>query len=214
MNSNDFLKLANAARPDLVEKTATALAVLEKMAPEFADELKDDMDKILSRPSEHMEKNAGAAASIVKAYGSIPAPVKGALALGLGSAAAGLGGALATDLYDAAKRGLSKGRNFKRILDANPELAKGYERSTLSRSYSTLHRYAPEFTSDSLMGATILKAMAETPGNEMSIIEKLINSRKNLLDAKSRQFSPGKIPLKEIKDITEGKKGVVPNTGG
>lgn len=202
MDMNDFLKIANETSPELIEKTAVALAVLEKISPEHAEEVRGDMEKVLARPIEHMEKNAGAAAAVSKVWEATPTPLKA----GLGALGAGLGAALATDLYDVARRGLTKGRNFKRIMDANPELSKGYEKRLLSGSYSTLHRYAPEFTADALMGGTILKAMAETPDNQLNIIKTLLDSRKNLIEAKGKQFSPGRYPLKDINDFNQTKK--------
>ncbi len=182
MTSNDFLQMANVARPDLIEKTAEAYAVLEAMAPEFVDELKTDMDAVLDRPSTHLEKHAGVGSSLYSGASS-------AAKIGLTAAGVGLGTAIAGDLYDAVRRSLTKGRNFKRIMDANPDLASKYDRKALTNSFSTFHRYAPEFTADPLLGGTILGAMAETPGNELTMIKTLIDSRKSLLEAKSKQFS-------------------------
>src|SRR5579862_8447337 len=44
MNSTDFLKLASLVKPELIEKTAKALAALELVSPEHANELKAEMD--------------------------------------------------------------------------------------------------------------------------------------------------------------------------
>lgn len=206
MTADELLNLANSVKPELVEKVAQALDYLEKQAPEYAKELKADVEIILSRPLQIMEKNAAAASAISRAYSSIPQGVKTVGMLAAGSALAGLGGTLATDLYDAARRKLTSGRNFKRIMDANPELRKGYEQKQLKTVFDTLHRYAPEFTADALMGGSILSAMVQIPGNEMNFVKELINSRKNLLESKSKQYSPAHIPLKDVKDLYQGKK--------
>jgi hypothetical protein len=206
MNSTDFLKLASLVKPELIEKTAKALAALELVSPEHANELKAEMDAIIARPLQLMEKNAGAASAIASAYGKVPQGVKTVAVLGVGSALAGLGSSIATDLYDAARRKFTSGRNFKRIMDANPELSKGFDKKQLKATFDTLHRYAPDFTADALMGGSLLSAMAQVPGNEKNFIVELINSRKNLADAKSKQYSPAHFPLKDVKDLYQGKK--------
>jgi hypothetical protein len=101
---------------------------------------------------------------------------------------------MATDLYDTAKRGLNKGRNFRHIMLANPELKKT-DKERLHNAYDALHRYAPEFTADPMVGGSLLKSVIDLPGNEHTVIKDLINARKNLLDSKRSQYQPGKTEI-------------------
>lgn len=179
MTTADLLAAAEEARPDLMQKTAAMLGLLERLSPEHELEVRAELAKIASYTNEKVAAAEG--------YG--PAARFG-LAVG-GTLLAGLAGSVATDMYDAAKRGLTKGTNFKRILRANPEL-KHFEKERLHNSFDALHRYAPEFTADPILGGSLLKSVAEVPGNEHVVIKDLINARKNLQDAKHTQFTPGK----------------------
>lgn len=172
MNTTELINLANKYRPDLMEKTATCIKLLEQMAPDFVPEVMQDIKDITEAVSDKL------AAPNFAGYG---------YALG-GTLLAGLAGALSTDLYDAAKRKLTKGTNFKRIMEANPEL-KELDQKRLKSSFDLIHRYAPEFTADAIMGGSILKNVAELPGNEATIIKDLISSRKNLLESRGRQYN-------------------------
>jgi hypothetical protein len=175
MNS-EILKAAQEAEPELIEKVAKALYVLERIDPDFAADLTAELDAITEYTNEKVSADmTGGAKAWLGAAG-------GALALGLA-------GAMATDLYDAAKRGLTKGMNYRRIMEANPELKKNIPAKQLKSSFDTFHRYAPDFTADPNLGGQILKAMAEIPENQHQIVKDLLNSRKNLRDVKKGQFS-------------------------
>jgi hypothetical protein len=179
MDTAELLKLANEYRPDLVEKTAKAVTLLEQVAPEFVPEVTKDIEDIANAVNTKL-------AEAPKSKGGYKG---GGYLAGLGGTIlAGLAGAFATDLYDAAKRGLTKGGNYRRIMEANPEL-KDIESKRLKSSFDLIHRYAPEFTADPILGGAVLKNVAELPGNEATIIKDLINSRKNLIESKGRQFN-------------------------
>lgn len=182
MTPADILSAAYEANPEFVEKTANALFVLEQWGQsEFAAELAEDISTITNVT---LEKTAGLGDAALKA------------ALGAGAAVGvGVAGAVAGDLYDAAKRGLTKGNNLKRILVNNPELQRG-DRKALVRSFNTLHRYAPEFTSDPMLGGQILNRMIELPNDQLALVKDLITSRKTLAESKKNQFALGKIDLK------------------
>ena len=185
MTSEELLAAAYQANPEFIEKTANALFVLEKWEPEFAAELAADINTITTIT---MEKSA----MDWKAVGNTAMGMGGKAALGLGGAIGiGLAGAVAGDLYDAAKRGLTKGSNLKRILDSNPELRRG-DKKTLMNSFNTLHRYAPEFTADPMLGGQLLNRMVELPQDQVNLVKDLLTSRKTLVEAKKNQFSMGK----------------------
>lgn len=178
----DIIHAANEAAPEVMEKVAKALYVLERIEPELAADLAAEISDITDYTN---EKVAASDLGGVKVWAG---------AVG-GAIAAGLAGAVATDLYDAAKRGLTKGMNFKRILEANPDLKKNYDSKQLKKSFDTFHRYAPDFTSDPNLGGQILKSMAEIPENQHQIVKDLLTSRKNLRDTKRGQFAPSNTPF-------------------
>lgn len=188
MTAQELLAAAYEAKPELVEKTANALFVLEQWEPEFAKELADDIATITNVT---MEKSASIG------------ELAGKAALGVGSGLAlGIAGAVAGDMYDAAKRGLTKGTNLKRILVNNPELQRG-DKKVLINSFNTLHRYAPEFTADPMLGGQVLSRMIELPNDQLNLVKDLLSSRKVLVEAKKNQFSMGKLEFG--KDKTEDK---------
>jgi len=189
MTSEELLAAAYQANPEYIEKTANALFVLEQWEPEFAAELAADINAITTIT---MEKSA----MDWKAVGNTAMGMGGKAALGLGGAIGiGLAGAVAGDLYDAARRGLTKGSNLRRILEANPELKKG-DKKVLMSSFSTLHRYAPEFTADPMLGGQLLNRMIELPQDQVNLVKDLLTSRKTLGEAKRNQFSLGKPEFK------------------
>lgn len=183
MQSTQILQAAHTARPDLIEKVATAVALLGAFDREYEKELVAELKYIADYTSEKV-----AAAD----WG------KFTMALG-GSLAAGLGATMATDLYDAAKRGLTKGRNFKRVMDANPEL-KQFDNKVLRSSFDTLHRYTPEFTADPILGGALMGAIVASPANAVAIVKDFVGARKNLLEAKHKQYSPSHTGLERFED--------------
>jgi hypothetical protein len=105
---------------------------------------------------------------------------------------------MATDLYDAAKRGLTKGKNYRAIMQSNPEL-KGLDKARLTNTYNTIHMYAPEFTADPIMGGSLLKSVYDAgPGMDHVMVRELIGSRKNLQDTKHNQFRMGPMPTVQL----------------
>jgi hypothetical protein len=175
MTTEDILTAVSESHPEMMAKTAKIIAITERLYPEFVPGIISDFETICSVVNEKTaEKMTG-----LKPY-----------AIGIaGTVAGGLLSAIATDLYDAAKRGLTKGRNFKRIMEANPNLKREVDKKTLLMAYDTLHRYAPEFTADPLLGGALLKNISELPNMSHKTIVELIGAQKNIADAKSRYFS-------------------------
>jgi hypothetical protein len=195
MNRKEILQAAQAACPEMMAKTAHALALLEKLDPSFVPEVLVDFDHITKFTHEKLASGPGQASGM-KGLG---------LAVG-GALAAGLATAVAGDLYEAARRGLTKGTNFKRIMAANPDL-KNYDKARVRASFDTLHRYGPEFTADPLMGGSLLKAVAGLEGNEHTLIKDVIKARKEFYDAKKNRFSAGHATI-----LSDPKEMVDPHT--
>lgn len=124
---------------------------------------------------------------------------RGAAALGGAVGAAAVGGialALAGDMYDAAKRGITKGRDYKSMMKENPALQR-LPAKEVQKAFSVLHRFNPEFASDpTVAGAWVGRQVQVTSMNpdsyaDSSMLKGLVDSRKNIADVK--KISPFKI---------------------
>lgn len=127
----------------------------------------------------------------------------GALSLGKGIAVTALGGvgmALASDMYDAARRGLTKTRNYKRMMAANPDLSEK-PAETIQSIFSTLHRFNPDFASDPLVAGSFVRNHAQLEvGVGLDSMKHLVDARKGLSESRRLQ-SP---KLLEIPDAHAG----------
>lgn len=176
----ELLQAAAEERPDLLEKVAKTLYVLENTDPEEASVL---TEKIAAITGVAKEKIAGEF-------------VDKALVGGAGMLLAGLGAAVATDLYDAAKHGLTKTRNFRRIVETTPELQQ-YDQGRVKSVYNALHKFAPEFTADPVLGGAVVANLAASPvGAEHTLLLQMVRARKELQEAKHKQIDFGKSILK------------------
>jgi hypothetical protein len=187
MTNQELIEGVGEAAPDVMEKVAFALSLSEKLVPEFAQEITDDIQDILEVTHQRMADFD--AMPKTASVGEIAGKAGLGVATGLGAA---LFSSLGADMYDAARRGLTKSRNFNAIVRQNPELVHKYDKSTLQKSFNTLHRYGPEFTADPTLGAQLLGAMAETAssGGNYNVVKDLLGSRKNLAEARFKEFSP------------------------
>lgn len=182
MNTQELLEAAATHCPEMVEKTASAMFLLDKLSPEHVQDVLTDFDTI----SGVFTKKAGESfGSLVSSHGkTLAAGAVAGVALGAINAVAG-------DMYDAARRGLSSGRNFNRILKQNPELLEKYDKKELKKVFDTVHRFGPEFTADPFLMERVLEAGMQSPDNIFGAVQNIIGARKNLVDAKRRQFTPG-----------------------
>ncbi len=184
--NRDILEAAERAQPEMMQKVALSLSLIEKMAPEFMEDILRDFETVSEVTT---EKIAAAPEAVRKTAIGVAASIGAGVAASLGTA-------LAADFFDIAKRGLTKSRNFKRIMKYNPQLKNEVsDPARLKPAFDALHRYAPDFTADPMLGASLLKSLAnQPPGNEYQLITNLIGSRKNLVDIEHNQF---KLDLRE-----------------
>ena len=186
MTREDLIRGAGEAEPELMQKTA---AIIEALPPHRASQVVAEIAAIADYTKEKL------------AFG--PLAVWGAAAAG--SAASGVLNSIAGDLYDAAKRGLSKQRNFNAIMKANPDL-KVHPQARREAAFDALHLYAPEMTADPLVGGGLLKNMIEGPaGNEAVVIKDMLMARKNLIEAKDKQWRPG-VPIELPSNMDERRE--------
>lgn len=208
MMDTEILKMASEADPDTMLKTAQAIELIEHYAPEFLAEVFAEFAAIGDVTQEKV-------AAVIPSFGVAGAALKGldtaarvSMVVGTGIAAS-LGSSIAADLFDSAKRGLTKSRNFKRIMDANPNL-KGeiLDKNRIKPAFDALHRFAPDYMSDPLIGGGLLKSMANSPGgNEYQLMEKLIGSRKSLLEIKEKQMRPDWKGARELLNKARSSRG-------
>ena len=178
MTHEELLQIAFEAQPAVMEKVAAMTYLTEKLDSEVARQCTEDFKTILDRASSGMEKV------------SALTPLQAAGLSVAGSIAGALGTALSADLYDAAKKGLTASRNFNNILKHNPELESSFKKEDLRRAFNSIHKMGPEFTADPTLGGQLLFAASRSPESLPHLLKDLVATRKNILDAKHRQFSP------------------------
>jgi hypothetical protein len=156
----------------------------------FRDEIVDEMDMLIKKALDWNSVKGGLRAGAGMAG-------QGALALGGSVGVAVAGGialALAGDMYDAAKRGITKGRDYKSMMQANPSLQK-LPAKEVQKAFSVLHRFNPEFASEPTVAGAWVASRARLGVDEQygdtTQLKSIIDSRKNLADTK--KISPFKM---------------------
>lgn len=188
MNTEEVFKLANAAAPELMERTAATISELVEEAPEMVEPLYDDFRTIVARTSEGVEKTAGFADHLKSTGSAIYNAGKSVLTadatkrVGIAAGAA-LGVAVATDLYDAAKRGLTRGNSYKRMIETNPDLRK-HDQKQVRDAFDSLHRFAPDMAADPMFAGSMVESLVQIPQGAAKTLTDAIQARKNLSDVK------------------------------
>jgi hypothetical protein len=104
---------------------------------------------------------------------------------GLGLAGAGIAGmvgtALVSDMYHSAKSALTKGRNFERMVQAEPEL-KQYPADKVKAYFNTLHeKGGPEMSGDPVLAAAFVKQQLDFHGASIiDQVNKIVGIRSEL----------------------------------
>jgi hypothetical protein len=170
----------------LMEKIAEVapeqLSFLVKSADEvksspFRDEILLELDGIV--------KHAGMGGAMAGRFGNAMA--------GIGaSVGAGIAYSLAGDLYDAARRGITKSRNYKNMMQDNPDL-ENLPAKNVQQAFSALHRFNPEFASDPTVAGSFVRRQATLEEFDPQMLTQLVGARKNLVDTKKLPI-PGRNP--------------------
>jgi hypothetical protein len=191
MNSTQLMQKVAEVAPekyDFITKTAAEI----KEGP-FVEEIVAELDGIMKR-----------AALDWKSLGTTAG--HGAMELGKGIAATAIGGiglALAGDMYDAARRGITKTRDYKKMMAANQDL---HEKPSIQVQsiFSTLHRFNPDFAGDPMVAGSFVRNHVDLAGNGpgsvgLDTLKPLVDARKGLLESRRLQ-SPGKFFERPQKD--------------
>lgn len=107
-----------------------------------------------------------------------------------GAAAAGVALSLGGDMYEAVKRGLTKGRHYKNMLEANPELRAKGNLPFVKRHFNTLHKFNPEYASDPHVAGSYIKGNVDLESDDIGAIHSLVQARKHIMDARRMPQGP------------------------
>lgn len=141
----------------------------------FKDEITEELDGLMKKAFQM----PGWAAGMGKSFAGGAAGVGGAVA-------AGIAYALAGDMYDAAKRGITKSRNYQAMLAENPDLKQMPARN-VQKAFSVLHKLNPDFASDPTIAGAWVKRQAtfgEDAFGDAGNLKQLVDARKSLNDTR------------------------------
>jgi hypothetical protein len=201
MTPQELLKMAADESPEVMKELVSTLKELEATAPEFMDDFSSDASAIFGRVNEKT-KEAGA---VVEKFFSKDNVGKFGKSVATAAAAAtvlGIGTAIGTDLYNAARRGLTSGRNWKRMIEANPEL-KEQSITDARRAFKTVQKYAPDIASDPMSsGSLVYRMMHAAPGDHDKMLRDTITLQKDYMNTRYEPFknSP-KVDLSQKQNV-------------
>lgn len=201
--------MQDALMQKVAEVAPTHYQYLMKTAEEirrspFRDEIVSEMDGIIQAAEDSREKIAmnfgsfaGGMVDAAQSFGKQP------LTRYIGSTvAAGVALSLAGDLYEAARRGLTKSRHWSAMLELNPGLAEQSKVDPMVKTmFNTLHRFNPEFSGDPHVAGNYVTNMLEYP-TDIGIPQNLVKARSEIRNSSGLR-PPGGIQLKGPLDQDE-----------
>lgn len=173
MNINNMIKQAAEQEPakyDYIRNVAEEL----KGGP-FLEEVMERQNAIIDAAK---EKIAGSIWTRNSLGGHM---ARGAAAVA-GTTAAGIGYEALSDLYNDAKGAVTKDRNFKKMMNENPDLAE-FDQEKVKSVFKTLHTFAgPKFSADPNIAGTFVRNQVALhqgmpQGVDMGAVNQLISSR-------------------------------------
>jgi hypothetical protein len=179
----------------------STLKELEATAPEFMDEFSTDASAIFDRVGEKT-KEAGAEKFFSKETAQNIG--KTIATTGAVTIALGVGTAIGTDLYNAARRGLTSGRNWKRMMSSNPDLHE-QDVADVRRAFKTVQKYAPDIAADPMTsGSLVYRMMHAAPGDHDKMLRDTITLQKDYMNTKYEPFkSVPKVDLSDKRDFSD-----------
>jgi len=122
---------------------------------------------------------------LVKLSSSWLAPAQsamGALAVGMGVS---LAGKAAGDVYGAIKSSITKARDYKGMLDANPDLGGKRDAKQVQKAFNTLHKFNPGYASDSSVAGQWVRDSMEMERVDLNQVNALTMAHKNIQQSDS-----------------------------
>ena len=200
MNPTELMEKVAEVAPEKYAFFKTAAAEIAK-GP-FAEEVREELDGIMKKAQSALGRFGIGAAKYLGGVGA----AAGTAALG------GIAMALAGDAYGAAKRGLTKSRNYQAMLEANPDLREA-PADRVQRAFSTLHRLNPDFSSDPTVAGSYVRSQAQSEYAQWAPAEMktLIDAHKNLQDVDRLptvpNFNPGDNALRRKQTLQQMAHG-------
>lgn len=186
--SQEMIRLAGRAAPQLMTETARMLSILEQTSPEFVPDVLADFEKISSVAAEKSKTadvsdvSPGMLSTGVSVMGWGKS-MGGNLATGV---VAGMGAAVASDLYNAVRKGLFKKRNWERMISSNPEL-KERGLGEVRKHFNTLQQTAPALAANPIAAGAAVTQLLDIPSNRYhQILTELAEDQKKIVDAQYR----------------------------
>lgn len=175
------------------------------------DSIRDKVEAARGRAT--LKKEAGIFSSILNP-GSVKAGLKTGLGIGIASAALAGGAAVANSLTDVVGGAMQKKIGIRRMYRDNPWL-ENEDKSTVSKFYSTLHRFAPSMAMDPHVAGSYMKKQLEFQdiGVQPNDLQTLTNIEKAKSDVRansimSQAFGSG-LATNVGKALIEPKYGLV-----
>jgi len=104
------------------------------------------------------------------------------------------------------KSSLEKAKNYKSMLEANPDLrASSVDSKMVQRHFDTLHKFNPEYASDPMVAGTYVQNSLEMARPNIDALNNVVGARRNLADAQFREKgkTPGEQLLKPVGAIAD-----------
>lgn len=87
------------------------------------------------------------------------------------------------DLYESGKDAIMKSIRYKRMIDANPDLAQ-MDASKVQSAFSTLHKFNPHYASDPSVAGTFVKQHIHQEGVDFNTLKNVVDAGKSLRPAR------------------------------
>jgi hypothetical protein len=192
MTSTDIMrKVAEVAPAKYSFFTKTAKEV--QKSP-FRDEIMSELDTLIKKATFQKTANPGLLSRLSGGFkaglGSMAGPAAG---IG-GVVAAGVAASLAGDMYDALKRGITKGRDYRSMMAENPDLS-DLDAKHVQKAFSVLHKFNPDFAGDPTVAGNFVRQQAtlENQAFDTRQLSEIIGSRAHLTNLKKLPI-PGRVP--------------------
>ena len=103
----------------------------------------------------------------------------GGAALTAGGIGAAMAGSMGVHGIDRFVQAVKKGKDYKDMMEANPELAH-YDDDELQAAFNTLHKFNPELASDPLVAGTFVRRVADADAIDHRTVGELARTRKEM----------------------------------
>lgn len=174
------------ARPEtFMPKMSEAEKYVQKLAAAgYLDDaaVRRVREKVQAEMQKHAQ-GAGWAAQFASNHPTIVNKVLPAMGTAALAAAMPIMTDIASQGYDAVRRAMTKGRDFRAMMEVNPELKK-IDAATVQKHFNVLHRFSPELAKDPTVAAAWIKQTAQFDEVNMNSVRDLIGTRKSIMDGR------------------------------